>query len=239
MNTTVQKTDSGERPSGTWKAVALLLALIAALAAWATGESGSLRFTPATAQVNIMGTIGRSTTAETRQLALVRSAALAHGVFGALLGLVLGLTGGLAGHRPRGLILPALAGLFFGGGAGALSALVVLPLYFRWIGESAGEILPSLLTHCALWVGFGITAGLAWGLGTADRPGVVRAALAGALGVILGAVLFELLGAVALPTSGTSDPIPGTATARLVADALVAVSAAAGAAFAGAGRPQV
>ncbi|WP_165227972.1 hypothetical protein [Aquisphaera insulae] len=218
---------------------AAALSLLAAALAWAAGESGRLDFAPATAKVNVMGTVGDSTTSETRAAAQVRSTAVVYAIFGGLLGLGIGAAValvGLVGRGGRAGYLPMLAGLVAGVVAGAAGPIVVLPLYSRLVLDRAGEFLPSMATHAALWLGFGVTAGLAWGLGVGDRRGLVRSVLMSVLCVALGAVIYEVLSAIAMPTSVTTDPVPAEAPARLMALACAALSACLGAVFSGAGR---
>jgi len=181
----------------------------------------------------MMGTQITGPTQETRRVAITQTAALVYGAFGGLLGLGLGLTGGLTSGRTGSVKLAAVIGAAGGLAAGALAALAVLPPYLNWAGDSLGDPVPSLAMHCGLWVPLGAVAGLAFGAG---YRGVRRAgsfALGGAIGTAVGTVVYDILGAAALPLSETSDPIAGTWPARLLTFLLLALSIGVGVKSAG------
>jgi hypothetical protein len=87
-----------------------------------------------------------------------------------------------------------------------------------------------MLVHLGLWSGIGLAAGLAFGLGRhgARLPRLIEAALAGLVAAVVGVAAFEVVGAIALPMSDTSDPFPLTAGARLLARLFVALFVAVG-----------
>jgi hypothetical protein len=73
----------------------------------------------------------------------------------------------------------------------------------------------------------GALAGLAFAVGLGERPLWVRALTAGFIGALVGAVAFELIGAVAFPGAKTDDPISRTWATRLMARLLVTAATAA------------
>jgi hypothetical protein len=63
------------------------------------------------------------------------------------------------------------------------------------------------------------------GLG-AGRTRLINAAVGGLVGAVLGAALYEMIGAAALPADKTTSPLAMTGTARLLARLLVATLSA-------------
>jgi hypothetical protein len=72
------------------------------------------------------------------------------------------------------------------------------------------------MTHAAIFIGVGGTAGLALGLGLGDRPAMVRAVFGGLLGGFLGTVTLETVNSLAFPLMRTLEPIASERTPRLL-----------------------
>ena len=143
--------------------------------------------------------------AEERATAVTRNAELAMGLTGATLGLLLGLAGGLARQSARAGAVAALLGLVLGAAAGAGAALAAVPLASRVHerdpgnmsgrdGFIPGRARPSLGGRRRRRAGW--LSGSDWAVG----HGPVVACLGGLLGAIAGAFLYEMIGALALPS---------------------------------------
>jgi hypothetical protein len=206
---------------------AMLGAVLAAVGTWLVGESGTLDVPPAKGQYRTMSGMVTGVTPETRQVAANKTAARVYGVYGAALGLALGVAGGLAAGQRGGAGTGAGVGAIAGAAVGAVAPLAVVPSYNRLAGEWAGSLGPALVMHSGLWAPIGATAGLALGLGLGGRARAARAALGGALGAVVGAGVYELLGAVAFPLAETTSARAATALPRLLALLLTALPAAA------------
>jgi hypothetical protein len=205
---------AGER-SRLWLG-AVLTAVVAAVGAWLLGESGLMSVAPVKVAVPTAGVIIMAPTTATTRAANVQTAARQFGAFGALLGLLLGLMGGWSRGGARPAVVAAFVGLFAGGMTGAVAPLIVVRAYFRWFGDGTDELIPSMLLHTGLWTAFGAAAGLALAIGSGDRRQLAWAALGGATGAVLGAVLYDLLGAVVFPLDQTGEPLAATRRARLL-----------------------
>ena len=244
--------ETGELGSGhaartkLWAGV-LLGGLLAAIGAWLVGESKALEATAAKVKYSMMGTPVIGETQETRHAAANLTASRVYGVYGALLGMALGVAGGVAAGRAGSTVAGGGIGLIAGGAAGAAAPFLVVPLYLRLSGDSKGELVPALLMHCGLWTLIGAAAGLALAVGVGGRARfarthlggtlsasvdvhisptaarLARAALGGALGMVIGIVIYEVLGGILFPLAGTSEPIAVAALPRLLMFLLTAL----------------
>ena len=110
---------------------------------------------------------------------------------------------------------------------GAGASLALLPVYFHALDRAQEELsrdltLP-LLIHGGIWAACGLAGGLALAIGLgAGRTRVINAAVGGLMGAVLGAALYELIGATAFPLDKTTSPLATTWIARLLARMLVA-----------------
>jgi hypothetical protein len=212
-----------------WWAV-ILAAVTAASGAWLLGESGVVKAVAANAAVPTMGTILMAPTAVTTRAAEVKNTVRVFGVFGALLGLFLGLAGGWSRGNARITWAAAVFGAIAGGVTGAVGPLVAVPVYHRWQAEGADELIYSMAMHSAFLILPAAAAGLAFAIGLGNNKRLAHAALGGAFGALVGAVVYDLTGAFALPFANTSYPLATTAAARFVALIIPAIAIAAGAA---------
>lgn len=207
-------------------ASALLGGLIAAGLSWGAGETSVNAFRakevgdPLKETIDLPG-INR---------VIVQNASLAHGLQGALLGLTLGIAGGLARRPPRVSVVPSLVGLATGGVLGAATSYGVFTAFHTLTDANSSELIPSLLAHGGLAALVGASGGLAFGLASEGWGRAGRCAIGGMAGAVLGAVLFEVVGAVVFPVAKTGDPIAAEGSARLLWHALVNLLAALGAA---------
>lgn len=230
--TTAAESRSREVGGSLFGLVVFLASFLAAMGAWLVGESGLLEVKPAIGEYEMMGQVIKDATFETRQAAAIQTSVRVYGIFGAVLGLLLGVVGGLSMSRPRSAIVGGVSGAIAGGLAGAVCSLVVLPLFYRFVGDRAGELIAAMLMHWGMWIAIGAAAGLALGLGRGDRSRrLARDLLGGALGAILGVVIYELVGAFAFPLADTVAPIASTWGGRLVAYVSLALAIASGLLF--------
>lgn len=206
-----------------------LAALLAALIAWAVGESPLVQVSARAVPIVTMGTASVATTAESEIAAISTRSIRSQGVFGALIGLAMGAAGGLARRSPRRAISGAIIGMIVGAIAGMFITSLGIPLYSRLRESMQDDLIPSLLLHGTTGAAIGSAAALALGIGARlGRISLLRSVLGGALGAVVGAVAFVILGAVLFPLDGTGEPIATSAVARLLARLLVAVSIALG-----------
>ena len=210
-----------------WSTV-LLTAIVAGAIAWGIGETRLVRVDAEETDVTLMGRKLRSATAQTVQAAQTMTAIKVFSVFGALLGAAGGISGGLARFAPRSGLSAAVIGMIVGGGSGGLAAFVMVPIHSRLVDEGGSEFLTSFVAHAGIWTPVGAAAGLALGLGLRRAGGRglglgLLSLVGGALGATFAAILYELIGALAFPLGGTSQPISTTPGSRCLALILLAV----------------
>jgi hypothetical protein len=208
-----------------WVGILVLgLAILAGVGGWFSGEKTLGYFQPSLAA----SSQSYDFTALNREMAQSNAGngALAFGALGGLLGLGLGVAGGLARRSAGGALLGGVLGLFLGAAAGALPSLVVMPWQWRHRNDDPAslDLLVPMLVHLSLWSAVGLAAGLAFGVGSSGtQPSrIVKAALAGFVGAMLGTVIFEVAGAFLFPMARTADPFSVTAETRLLARLCVA-----------------
>jgi hypothetical protein len=105
-------------------------------------------------------------------------------------------------------------------------------LFHRFLEQISDGVLVPMLLHGGLWGAIGAAGGLAYGWGLRGPRGLARPLLGGVLGALLGAMAFEVIGVLALTTSGTTQPLPTTPIARMLAMVTLTMSTAAGAVWA-------
>jgi hypothetical protein len=209
---------------------AVVAALLAAGGAWLLGESGVARAVAADAAIPTMGQIVMAPTVATTHTADVKNAVRTFGAFGALLGLLLGLAGGWSRINARAAWTAGLVGLIAGGVTGAAGPLFVVRAFHHWQSEGADDLIVSMVMHSGLLTFVGAAAGLALAIGLGNKRRLDHAALGGAIGAVVGAVAYDLIGAFAFPFANTADPLATTAAARFVELIVPAIAIAVGAA---------
>jgi hypothetical protein len=212
--------------------VASFWAGLAGVISWAVGEAKLVEASAKHVQFVAAGRPIEWSTPATREAAAEVTSSRLHAAFGGLLGLVLGLVGGRSRRSMPGAVRAGLVGAVLGVVVGGGAPYWILPAYARYRQVSGGDLGASLVLHATLWSGIGAAGGLALGLGLGGWSRAWRAALGGLLGALGGGLLFDLLGAWAFPLEETGLPSSATARTRLLARLLVAVLAAAGAAWA-------
>jgi hypothetical protein len=218
-------------PRRVW-ALALTAGLIAGLASWLIGEAFHGRFAPPDART---GQRLSPDQLKSRRAALDAAGALeatvAFGALGAVTGLALGLAGGCARGSARAALNAAIAGAIFGGTAGGIMPCALLPIFYRGYNPDRDDLILPILIQGGNWSVIGAAAGAAFGIGLGDRGRALRALLGGLLGAAVGVFVFEVVGGLAFPLDGTSEPISATWGTRLFARLAVTIFTSAGAAI--------
>jgi hypothetical protein len=157
---------------------------------------------------------------------------------GTVLAAMLGIAGCLARRALRAAIPTALSGAVLGAVAAAAAAYLLLPIYFLHVSPQGESLALPLMTHGGIWAAIGAASGLALAIGLGDRGRWPRAFLGGLLGGVAGAVIYDLVGAIAFPLDKTSQPVSATIATRLFAQITAALCVAVGASFGAAGAPE-
>jgi hypothetical protein len=218
--------------------VTLLAGVVAGLVAWLGGEACLNRIKPPRHAVNSKGLVLNLTDRREVAVADAKNASLAFAFLGASLGAGLGVAGGLIRRSGRAATAAGLLGLVVGASAGAGISLALLPPYNSYKAqhpdEAARDVILPLLVHAGIWSAVGASGGLAFGLGA--RRGLPWIVLGGLAGAALGAIVYELIGAVAFPAAQTTQFVSATGPTRLFARLAVTILAAAGVALAASER---
>ena len=209
--------------------VSLTLSLLAGLAGFGIGEAAPELFRPSNDMPPSMRSSNdkRVEADRRRRVALDRSAALAYGTLGMLLGMVLGATGGQARRSTRAAILGGVTGLILGGAAGTGTTLALVPSFHHARAAASEEdhnkdLALALRTHGGIWLAVGAAAGLALGIGLGGGARMARAVFGGILGGVAAAAIYEFGGAILFPVSETFRPMAVHAVPRLLAHLTVA-----------------
>lgn len=170
----------------------------------------------------------------------IASASACYAAMGGAIGLAMGGLGGLSGRSARRAALAGLVGLVLGTLASGLAARGMVPVFYANRDDEDADLFLPLLTHSAVFAAAGLAGGLALGvgLGPGPRGRLVAAAVGGLVGAGLGAVAYELVGALAFPLNKTHLPISASALTRALACVFAAAPAALGGAIAVAQPPR-
>jgi hypothetical protein len=232
-STPARTPESGRiRPARLWT-TSMVAGLLAALASWLAGEATQGAFVPPP-EAMVPGPLG-GTTPEmlAAQMATdIKNAALNHGLFGAILGLSLGLAGGGATASGWKALRASAAGLVLGAGAAAGVAAALTPVFHRAFNPASPTLILPLLILGGIWTATGAACGLAFGLGLGGRASAVRGLLGGAAGAGVATVVFQLIYAVAFPLERNEQVVLPTWPTRLLGLLCVAMLTAAGATWA-------
>jgi hypothetical protein len=209
--------------------------LLAGLAGFGTGEYALRLFAPSLdLPPGIRGDASLAPAEHARRVRewQDRSATMAYGALGALLGVALGAVGGMARRSPRAAITAALVGLVLGVAAGGGITFLVLPWYHQFHAipgpdNAMQELYLALATHGGIWVAVGVAAGLALGLSLGGGR-VPQTIIGGILGAALGASIYEFGGAVGFPLDKTMQPMASATGPRLLAHLAVSLCVSAG-----------
>jgi hypothetical protein len=200
-----------------------LAGLLAGLLAFGLGEALLDYFPPQNVPQTLSGAVVMRPTVQTIDVAEGKNAALTFALFGAVLGLLLGLAGSLLNPARVGRWRGPMVGALLGGVLGAVLPLLLVVPYFQFQHRVGGDdLLVPMAMHGLFWGSLGAVAGLAWGIG-AGTPARARPVLLGFLGGCAAAVVYEVVGATIAPLAATTDPISKAWTTRLLGYVLVGV----------------
>ncbi len=160
---------------------------------------------------------------ESRYNVEARNTSLAMGILGAVFGLALGAGGGLSRGSPRAAAVSGLTGFLLGAAVGAAVPLQLVPLFYRSIGRPPNPAFP-LLIHSSLYALIGGVGGLAFGLGLCGPGGAAKGLPAGAMGAIIGSIIYNVVHTLAFPLECDLYPMPGKGVSRLLAHLCVALT---------------
>jgi hypothetical protein len=211
-------------------AAAITAGVVAIGLTWGAGEASIGRFQPEATGRPELGPQHGFISPEAEHRAVLKNAALAYGLQGAILAALLGVAGAAARGSVGAAVKAGFAGLLLGAGLGAAVSYAAFTLVARWAGFGSQEMLPDLLGHVASWSVVGASGGAAFGWGLGGRARVARAAAGGLIGAAVAAAVYEVTGGMMFPFDRTGDPVAESGVARLFAHALVDSFAALGAA---------
>ena len=137
----------------------------------------------------------------TKKKVATNQAAAAYGLLGMTLGAILGLAGGFAAGSGRANAGAAAVGGTLGGAAGAGLAMVMVPVFFEY-SNSQTAVLWILLAHAAIFAGVAAAGGLALGWAWGPHGPVVRCAVGGIAGAVIGTLVVDIIN---VATSGIAD----------------------------------
>ncbi len=219
-------------------AFATLAAAAAGLAAWAAAEATYDRLQPPMAMFKGgMPTAPELIAAEAvTNAGLARRAAVAFGALGGLLGVGLGAAGGLARRSSRSAVVAAVVGGALGATVAAASSWIVFQKAPRLLPPTTDELIVAMTAQGI--VGGLIGAAVGSTLAAGSGRSVARGALGGLVGGAAALVLYQVIGAVALPLAATAEPVPNAPVARLSALLSLALLATLGAVVVSAPDPR-
>lgn len=136
------------------------------------------------------------------------------GLFGAIVGSLLGGAAGIARRRTSSIGLGAAAGLTLGGLFGFLGGLAANTLAQRLTSVIADEMQRMMVVHLTGWAVAGIGIGLAVGLAFRGHGVLVRAVVASLAAGLIGGLIFAPLAAILLPNADSDLPYPKGLDAR-------------------------
>ena len=191
--------------------------IVAGFISWLAGEAVVEHFKPETHREERYGVERTLPTAKSLVATEIKNAALAFAILGGALGLALGLAGGLARGSLQFALSAAAAGMVLSAVAGVIVSFMLVPVFqTRFDMVDQGLSVP-LLTHGGIWGAIGAMAGLAMGIGLGGWRSITCCLLGGLAGGVLGAVAYELAGAVVFPLDKTYQPLSETASSRFLA----------------------
>jgi hypothetical protein len=210
--------------------IAALGGLLAGLASFGIGEAIYGIIPPKLVKQKDMmsGKMLLSPSIETLHIARATNAALAFGALGLCLGGLLGVAGGLARRSTSATVTAGLLGAISGSVLGAGVSRALLPFVIKTQHDfHDNDVIIALISHGLIWGLVGASAGSAFAVGLGERRLIGRALTAGLMGAVLGAVAYEMIGAVFFTSANTNYPISETWPTRLMARLLVTIGTAA------------
>ena len=220
----------GAHPRRLW-ALAMAAAVVAGLLTWMIGERTVRFFEPPPRPTRARGLTMNRPSFDSRVAAELKNATLTFGVFGAGLGLAMGLAGGLGRRAPAPRCRPRRSDWCSAARSGGWPRLPCSPSTIAsWTSPRrplSHDLILPFLVHAGIWSSVAATSGLAFGIGLRSRRRLALVALHGLLGGLLGAGIYEILAALAFPAGRTTEPLAGAWAPRLIGRLTVSIAAAA------------
>ena len=151
---------------------------------------------------------------------------------GGFLGFAMGMAGGLARRSIFRGASAAIMGLLLGTIAAASASLLLVPNFYKKHDPQSGDLIFPMLTHGAIWSVLGAIGGLAFGLALGEKGRWKATLVGGLVGAAAATVVYEIVGVLAFPIDRTDLPLSASVTTSAMAQLLVAILSAAGAAVA-------
>ncbi len=196
-------------------------ALVAGFASWGVGEYPQFGFTPTLTPVQTQAGTVMSVSFEEETRVHRLNATLGAGVLGSLVGITIGLSAGLSRGRSFPAIASGVLGAILGTALAVAAATLLLPIFFRKFSAdqeaSLNDLLTPLLVRSGIWGAIGAAGGLALAAGLERWGRLGMCVVAGIAGGAVGAVVYEVVGALAFASARTSQPIANVWAARLLA----------------------
>jgi hypothetical protein len=222
---------AGESAPWLWfgrvRSLAVLGGLLAGLLAFASGEATYEIIPIEKVERDLMGSKVLQSSPVTRSVGLTKNGALTFGLLGLCLGSCLGMAGGLARRSISGAVSGTVLGLVMGLALGAGVSWFCLPRFIdARLHYAEYDLMLSLGMHGLIWGSIGAAAGLAFAVGLGKLRLCLPSLIAGFLGALMGAFIFDLIGGAAFPMAECDEPISNTWMTRLMARLLVTLGAA-------------
>jgi hypothetical protein len=205
----------------------MLGGLLSGLLAFGLGELLHKRIPTERVPRDLMGTKIMVPSPETVKVSATMNAALAFGALGLCLAGSLGIIGGLVRRSASSPVKGGLVGAVLGLALGAGASVGLIPLAMEaQLDYPDYDLILSLATHAAIWGLTGASAGVAFAIGLGERRLIGGALMAGLVGAVVGAVVFELIGGAFFGLAETGKPISATWPTRFLARLLVTLGTA-------------
>lgn len=199
--------------------------LAAGLLSFAIGEAIYQLIPARIVPIDTMGHISMGPSAETSRIADMQNGTLTFGLLGICLGGCLGIAGGLARRSVAAAIKAGLLGAVLAMILAVALSWLLLPFFLKELPNQPDyDVIFSMVMHGTIWGLIGASGGLAFAVGLGERKLIGRALLAGLGGAVLGAIVFDLIGASLFPLDDTIQPISITRTTRFLARIILAVA---------------
>ncbi len=216
------------RPGLVW-CLAIVSGLLAGLLGWSSGDAAS-RYLHWEAHVRAgqnpaPGRPDRQVSmllGEARNAAERNNTALAMGALGGMLGLLFGAGAGLSRGSITRIVRGGTTGLLLGCLVGAIVPYMLVPLFYRSMSNPPNPALP-LIIHTGMYAAIGAIGGIAFGMGFIGWRAAGRGLLAGAMGAVLGSLVYNILHTTFMPLEWDYSPMPGKTATRLLAHLCVSL----------------
>jgi len=219
---------SGSRARSQSWAILLAAGVVAGLVAWVAGELTHGFFRPRRYSVEVMGMKSMQPSRESQKAADIANSTLTSAILGSATAFMMALAGGLIVRSPlRGAMVGVVAQAF-GAAAGAASAFVLIPIFFRQLVPDSNDLLTPILIHGGIWMAIGVVGGMAFVAGRNTWRELPLAVLSACVGAFIASISFHVLSGMLFPHISSLEPVGSSTVIRLLATFLVTVLVAIG-----------